>query len=62
MINGEKKTYRRGYTRSEYTPWLPATQGNEPILGDYVSDYMNQNSTRTALHIPESVPAWEMCS
>jgi len=64
MINGEEKTYKRGYTQAEYTPWLSHMMGKQeqPILGDYVSDYMNLNTTRSALHIPESAPAWNMCS
>ena len=42
MIDGEERTYRRGYTRSEYTPWLAATKGDDKvILGDYVTDYLN---------------------
>ena len=64
MIDGEERTYRRGYTQAEYTPWLSHMMGEkeQPILGDYVTDYLNQATTRTALHIPTSNPVWEMCS
>lgn len=33
-----------------------------PILGDFVSDYMNQEEVRAAFNIPKEVPTWEMCS
>jgi len=57
MINGSEKKYKRGYTRSEYTPWAPQVKKskNEPILGDTVSDYMNLPETRTAFNIPDTV-------
>lgn len=64
VIDGEEKTYKRGYTMGEYTPWIPflKNQENPVILGDYLTDYMNQPETRTAFNIPTSVQAWEMCS
>ena len=42
-INGEEKTYKRGYTQAEYTPWIknhPMAQ-SQMVFGDYVSDYLN---------------------
>jgi len=64
MVEGELKTYRKGMTRAEYTPWA----NNELVteskhrLGDYTSDYMNLEEVRNALHIPAEVQAWEECS
>ena len=42
-IDGEIRTYKRGYTMQEYTPWAKHLQHAEsPLLGDFVSDYMNR--------------------
>lgn len=64
MIDGQQRTYKRGYTQAEYTPFarhLMAT--SEPvILGDYLSGYMNRQDVREAFHIPSHVQTWEMCS
>ena len=47
MIDGKLKTYRKGYTMSEYTPWVKHLKSsNEVILGDYLSDYMNRQDVR----------------
>lgn len=63
MIGGEERKYKRGYTMSEYTPWAHWIKGdNQPILGDFVSDYMNQAATREAFNIPNSTPTWAECS
>ena len=63
-IGDEIKQYKRGYTVSEYTPWLSHlyNEENEVILGDYVSDYMNQPDVRAAFNIPQSVQAWQECT
>lgn len=63
-IDGKVKTYRRGMTASEYTPWVKHLKmsNEEPILGDFLSGYMNREDVRDALHIPSSAPGWEMCS
>jgi hypothetical protein len=58
MVNGEKKTYKRGMTIDEYTPWLKHHVKNSPILGNFVSDYLNREEVRTALHIPTHVQGW----
>jgi carboxypeptidase C (cathepsin A) len=44
MIDGKLKTYKKGYTMSEYTPWVKhlKSSSEEVILGDYLSDYMNR--------------------
>lgn len=65
VIGGEVKTYKRGMTMSEYTPWLKYKlfdNDTEPILGDYFTDYMNLASVRKAFNIPDSVQPWEQCS
>jgi predicted deacylase len=60
MINGEAKPYKRGYTVSEYTPWVKhlVDPEHEVILGDYLSTYMNRPETRAAFNIPSTVQAW----
>jgi hypothetical protein len=64
IVGGEVKTYKRGMTMSEYTPWLNRGKinENEPILGDYFTDYMNREDVRAAFNIPTSVQAWEQCT
>jgi carboxypeptidase C (cathepsin A) len=65
QINGELKSYRRGYTMQEYTPWakhLRASGEEPPILGDFITDYMNRQDVRDAFNIPSTVQTWEMCS
>lgn len=56
MLNGVEMKYKKGYTFSEYTPWAKhLRRENEPVLGDFVSDYMNMAETRAAFNIPDSV-------
>ena len=57
IVNGEVKTFRRGYTMSEYTPWAKHHKSSkeEPILGDYFTSYMNREDVREAFHIPTTV-------
>ena len=58
MINGEEKTYKSGFTFQEYTSWLnmlPMYQAAQPLLGTFLSDYVNRPDTRKALNIPDSV-------
>lgn len=62
MLGGEEKTYKRGYTPAEYTPWLAGFGDSDLILGSPVSDYLNRADVRTALHIPETAPVYEECS
>jgi hypothetical protein len=43
---------------SEYTPWLKTrtfSEEEEPILGDYFTDYMNREDVRKAFNIPSEV-------
>lgn len=62
MIDGEEKTYKRGFTIDEYTPWLkkPALKSKR-LLGDYVSDYINLPETRSAMNIPSKIQAFTEC-
>lgn len=57
VIGGETKEYLRGMTMSEYAPWAyNSFQGaEEPILGDYLTDYMNRADVRAAFNIPDDV-------
>ena len=59
-VNGQKKTYKLGMTQKEYTPWakhIPQNV-NHPLLGSYMTDYLNRAEVRRALHIPDTLPAW----
>ena len=58
MVGDQEKTYKRGYTQAEYTPWLKGLADDRVILGDFLSDYANNATVREALHIPEFVQAW----
>lgn len=63
MVEGELKTYKKGRTMGEYTPWANKLITESKFrLGDYTTDYMNQEDVRKALHIPKEVQAWEDCS
>lgn len=65
MVNGQKKTYKVGYTMQEYTPWVKRLHKegvSHPILGAYTTSYLNREDVRTALNIPADVQAWEECT
>jgi len=65
MIDGKPQQYKRGMTMAEYTPWvkhLRASGEELPILGDYLSGYMNREDVRKAFNIPSDTQTWEMCS
>jgi len=67
VIDGEERVYKRGFTQAEYTPFLRNAStlqmaGEGPLLGDYLSDYMNREDVRAAFNLDSSVPTWEMCS
>jgi len=61
-IDGEIRQYKRGFTMGEYTPWLKDVSPNSPILGNYMTDYMNRADVRAALHIGKEAPVWEECN
>lgn len=62
MVDGEEKTYKRGYTMGEYTPWIKHLTDDRKVMGDFLSTYMNTVELRTALNIPSEVQAWNMCA
>lgn len=64
VIDGVERTYKKGYTHREYTPWMkklfPLKEGaREVVMGMNVSTYLNNATVREAFHIPSFVPAWE---
>jgi len=65
-INGEEKTYTRGFTMSEYTPWINHLKNSAPekevVLGFSFTDYLNREDVRTALNIPSYLQPYEACS
>ena len=61
-MNGIEKTYKRGKTKLEYTPWAEKTPNNMKVDGDFLTDYINSEAVRKALNIPDFVQAWEVCS
>jgi carboxypeptidase C (cathepsin A) len=65
VIDGEVRKYQRGYTHAEYTPWLkhPHHQGGkQQVMGTFLSDYLNRDDVRKALHIDDRIKTWEMCN
>ena len=61
MTDNGEVTYKRGYTASEMTPWMKKGSKSEKVLGDVLTDYLNDPEVQTDLHITGS-PAWNMCS
>jgi len=58
IIDGVEKTYRKGYTQKEYTPWIGSYMSGgsgDAVNGDFVTDYLNRADVREALHIPTTV-------
>ena len=63
VIDGEIRTYKRGYTMQEYTPWAKHLQhATQFVYGDFLSDYMNNEETRKAFNIPSDSATWSECS
>lgn len=60
IVDGEKKEYVRGFTMKEYTPWAKhiVHSDNHPLLGATMTDYLNRDDVRAALHIPQTMPGW----
>jgi len=48
----------------EYTPWAKhiSESPHHPLLGAYLSEYVNRPDVRSALHIPDHIQAWTQCS
>jgi hypothetical protein len=64
IIDGQEKTYKSGFTFQEYTSWLnhmPMYAAQQPVLGTFLSDYINREDVRRALNIPSYVQGWNMC-
>lgn len=63
QVGGRNLTYKRGFTPSEYTPWLKefSDPQKEPVLGDEVSKYFNRADVRKAFNIPDTMPEWIAC-
>jgi len=65
VVDGKEMTYTRGFTMSEYTPFVkhfPSNPDNEVVYGDMMTDYMNREDVREALHIPSYLQPFQMCS
>lgn len=65
VIDGKERTYKRGMTQAEYTPFLPHIMDSphaQVVNGDFLTDYMNREDVRAAFNIPSDVQTWEMCS
>ena len=63
MVDGEEKTYVRGYTMKEYMPWSKIVKDSphHPLLGAAMSDYINREDVRAALNIPKELAGWSNC-
>jgi len=67
IIGGVEREYLRGHTFREFTPFLkhwtsePVPGEKMNVYGSAVSDYMNMDETRNALHIPVDVQTWSEC-
>ena len=66
VVGQELKTYKKFYTASDYTPWVPRKSYNESSgenLGELppctwgapIIKYLNGKDVRKALHIPDKV-------
>lgn len=65
VINGERRTYKRGMTMAEYTPFatnILDSKSAQAVNGDFLTDYMNREDVRAAFNIPSDVQTWEQCS
>jgi len=64
-VDGQRKEYKRGMTLKEYTPWAKLVSADEkmgPIIATSVSDYLNNEDVRKALHIPSDMDGWNLCT
>lgn len=69
MIDGVEKKYKKGFTFSEYTPWLKGHPANvlaqrgaaELVMAANLTVFLNQADVKAALHVDEVTEPWEMC-
>jgi carboxypeptidase C (cathepsin A) len=71
MVEGQEKKYKKGYTMSEYAPWLfkknKLGKGAKSMVdtrvfsSDFVSEYVNNATLRTFFHITKGAPGWQQC-
>jgi hypothetical protein len=66
-VNGTERVYKRGFTMSEYTPWLKHLFAKDSafhtkVIGNIMSDYLNDPDVREALNIQAQVGKWEACN
>ncbi|CAI2368611.1 unnamed protein product [Moneuplotes crassus] len=65
-INGELKTYKRGMTAQEYTPFLFKNKKDSLniippcVYGSGPTDFLNRQDVRDALNVETDQP-WELC-
>jgi hypothetical protein len=63
IVDGEVKTYRKGFTQAEYTPWVKHMVANpHHVMGNGITEYLNREDVRKVLHIPSSAPGWSQCA
>lgn len=62
---------KRGFTQNDYTPWLkrPVRENDDMLrelppctYGSGLLDYLNLDVVRQALHVPNDVQAWDLCT
>ena len=71
VVGGTIRPYKKGFSQAEYTPWffknkkLSAKQlADDPpcVSGVGVSDYLNDPTVRSQLHVPDKIETWSLCS
>ena len=71
LYETDSQKKRGGFTQNDYTPWLRRpVRENEEILrelppctyGSGLLDYLNLDVVRQALHVPNDVQAWDLCT
>lgn len=67
IVDGRERTYKRGHTAAEKTPWLRGILSEDhpslkQIIGDAPSDYLNREDVRKALNIPSFIESYNECN
>lgn len=68
VVGGQPKAHKKFFTADEYTPWVRKNRTQDVgvvppcIYGGPIIAYFNREDVRAALHIPDHVQAWDMCS